>query len=555
MNYIAEYAEKIQSGEIITSYKVRRVYIKLVEELNDPCSEWEYGEKKANHAITFIESYCKHSKGKLGGKPLLLELWQKALIAATFGVIHKIDETRRFQEVMLIVGRKNGKSVLASAIGLYMMVADGEPGAEVFAAATMRDQAKIIWLEAKRMVKKSPVLLRRIKPLVAELVGDFNDSFFKPLGSDSDTLDGLNVHCALLDEIHAWKTKDLYDVIFDGTSAREEPLIFITSTAGTIRESIYDIKYDEAEILIKSYDDPNIAGKNERFFPVIYELDERKEWTDPDCWVKANPGLGTIKQTKQLAAKVSKAIQNPMLVKNLVCKDFNIRETSSEAWLTFEQLNNQSVFDLLELKPNYAIGGVDLSITTDLTAACIMFMLPNDDTLYFHHMYWLPEDLLENREQDDKIPYSIWRDMGLLRTTPGNKINYKDVVEWFVEMRNSFGIYIPWIGYDDYSAGYFVEDLKKEFGKECPDNVQQGAKTLAGPLVALGADLSAKRINYNNNPITKWCLSNVSVTQDRNANLLPCKTTNQRRRIDGFAAMLDAYVMHDRHREDYANLI
>ena len=316
MNFIAEYAEKIESGEIITSYKVKRVYLQLVKELADPESEWEYSESRAAHAIEFVESYCKHSKGKLGGKPLLLELWQKALVAATFGVIHKIDETRRFQEVMLIVGRKNGKSVLASAIGLYMMIADGEPGAEIFAAATMRDQAKIIWLEAKRMVKKSPVLLKRIKPLVAELVGDFNDSFFKPLGSDSDTLDGLNVHCALLDEIHAWKTKELYDVIFDGTTAREQPLIFITSTAGTIRESIYDIKYDEAENLIKSYDDPNIQGKNDRFFPVIYELDDRKEWTDPRCWVKANPGLGTIKQTKQLAAKVGKAQQKPLLDRN-----------------------------------------------------------------------------------------------------------------------------------------------------------------------------------------------------------------------------------------------
>lgn len=555
MNYVAEYARQIEAGEVLVPYKVRRVYLQLIKELSDPEGEWEYGETKANHAIEFCEAYCKHSKGKLGGKPLDLELWQKALVAATFGVIHKIDETRRFQEVMLIVGRKNGKSVLASAIGLYMMIADGEPGAEIYAAATMRDQAKIIWLEAKRMVKKSPVLLRRIKPLVAELVGDFNDSFFKPLGSDSDTLDGLNVHCALLDEIHAWKTKELYDVIVDGTSAREEPLIFITSTAGTIRESVYDLKYTEAENLIKSYDDPNIAGKNERFFPVIYELDSREEWKDPACWVKANPGLGTIKQTKQLAAKVEKAKQNPMLVKNLICKDFNIRETSSEAWLTFEQLNNQAIFDIRQLKPRYGIGGVDLSITTDLTAACVLFMLPGDETIYFQHMYWLPEDLLETRERDDKIPYTLWRDMSLLRTTPGNKVNYKFVADWFMEMRTEFDVYLPWIGYDDYSAEYFVADLKEKFGEECPERVQQGAKTLAGPLRALGADLDAKRINYNNNPITKWCLSNVAVTEDRNANLLPCKTSNQRRRIDGFAAMLDAYVVLGRHQEEYLGII
>jgi phage terminase large subunit-like protein len=555
MNPIFEYVRQIEAGEVTVGYKVRRVYQQLVKELADPESEWEYSESKANHAIDFCESYCKHSKGKLGGKPLLLELWQKALIAATFGVIHKIDETRRFQEVMLVVGRKNGKSVLASAVGLYMMVADGEPGAEVYACATKKDQAKIIWLEAKRMVKKSAVLLRRIKPLVAELVADEYDSFFKPLGSDSDTQDGLNVHCALLDEIHAWKTKDLYDVIFDGTTAREEPLIFITSTAGTVRESVYDLKYDEAEILIKSYDDPNIAGRNDRFFPVIYELDNREEWKDPACWAKANPGLGTIKQLKQLAAKVAKAIQNPILVKNLICKDFNVRETSSEAWLTFEQLNNPATFDIRALKPRYGIGGVDLSQTTDLTAACVAFMVPGDETVYFSHMYWLPEDLLETREQDDKIPYTLWRDMGLLRTTPGNKVNYKHVVEWFKELREEFDIYIPWIGYDDYSAEYFVAELKEEFGAECPEKVQQGAKTLAGPLRELGADLDANRINYGNNPITKWCLSNVAVTEDRNANLLPCKTSNPRRRIDGFAAMLDAFVELGRRREEYLSLI
>ena len=555
MNYITEYARQIDSDEVVVSYKVKRVYLQLIKELNSLESEWEYSESKANHAISFIESYCKHSKGKLGGKPLLLELWQKALISATFGVVHKIDETRRFQEVMLIVGRKNGKSVLASAIGLYMMIADGEPGAEVFAAATMRDQAKIIWLEAKRMVKKSPVLLKRIKPLVAELIGDFNDSFFKPLGSDSDTLDGLNVHAALLDEIHAWKTKELYDVIFDGTTAREQPLIFITSTAGTIRESIYDIKYDETENLIKSYDDPNMIGKNERFFPVIYELDDRKEWTNPDCWVKANPGLGSIKQLNQLKAKVEKAQQNPLLVRNLLCKDFNLRQTVSEAWLTFEQLNNEAKFNVLELKPRYGIGGADLSSTTDLTCATCIFKVLDNETIYVKQMYWLPEELLESRENDDKIPYSIWRDMGLLRTTPGNKVHYKFVTQWFEELQSEFDIYIPWIGYDGWSAEYWVEEMRNLYGKDSMEKVIQGKLTLSGPMKALGADLEANKINYNNNPVLKWCLSNTAIDVDKNLNIQPCKINNQRRRIDGFASLLNAYVALDRHLDEYNNMI
>lgn len=536
------------------STKVYKVYKELARIINDPNSEWEYDPAKANHAIEFIENYCRHSKGKMGGKPFILELWQKALVAAAFGIVHKIDGTRKFQEVMLVVGRKNGKSTLAAAIGLYLQVADGEPGAEIYAVATKKDQAKIIWLEAKRMVRKSPSLRKRMKTLVSEINAEFNDSFFRPLGRDSDTLDGLNVHGALLDEIHAWKDQNLYDVIVDGTTAREEPLVFITTTAGTVRESVYDIKYDEAERVINGYEDPN-GYKNERFLPIIYELDNRKDWQEEDCWYQANPGLGTIKQIDQLRNKVEKAKANPLLVKNLLCKDFNIRETATEAWLTFEQLNNAATFDLKKLKPRYGIGGSDLSSTTDLTCGTVLFMVPGDDTIYVLQMYWLPEDLLDKRVREDKIPYDKWRDMGLLRTVPGNKIHYKYVKEWFLEVQNEYDIYIPWHGYDSWSADYYVEDMRSSFGKDGMEPVIQGKKTLSGPMKRLGRDLEAKRINYNNNPILKWCLSNTAVDVDKNDNIQPVKTSNQRRRIDGTVSLLCAYVVLERHYEDYINLI
>lgn len=553
-NPIIEYFNWINNNRKKVNDKIYRVYKELIRLIYDSESEWEYNPKKANHALEFIENYTKHSKGKMGGKPFILEFWQKALIATTFGIVHKIDGTRKYQEVLLIVARKNGKSTLAAAIGLYLQVADGEPGAEVYACATKKDQAKIIWLEAKRMVKKSPILKKRIKPLVAEMVADFNDSFFKPLGSDSDTLDGLNVHGALLDEIHAWKYKDLYDVIVDGTTAREEPLIFITTTAGTIRESVYDIKYDEAEQVINGYGDPN-GYKNERLLPIVYELDKRDEWTDPEAWPKANPGLGTIKRLDQLKTKVNKAKMNPLLVKNLLTKDFNIRETSSEAWLTFEQLNNQEIFNISALKPKYGIGGTDLSSTTDLTAAKVIFMLPNNSKIYVMQMYWLPEDLLEKRSKEDKIPYDLWHEQGLLRTTPGNKIHPKFVTEWFLEIRNEYGIYLPWIGYDAWSADYWIEEMKSHFGEEAMIKVFQGKKTLSGPLYSLGADLEKKIINYNNNPIDKWCLSNTAIEVDKNLNIQPVKTGNQRRRIDGTAALLNAYVVLQEKMQDYINMI
>lgn len=536
------------------STKVHKVYNELVRIINDHKSEWEYDSNKANHAIEFIENYCKHSKGKFGGKPFILELWQKALVAATFGIVHKIDGTRKYQEVMLVVARKNGKSTLAAAIGLYLQIADGEPGAEVYACATKKDQAKIIWLEAKRMVKKSPVLRKRIKPLVAEMTGDFNDSFFKPLGRDSDSLDGLNVHGALLDEIHAWQDQNLYDVIVDGTTARDEPLIFITTTAGTIRERVFDLKYDEAERVINGYEDPG-GYKNERFLPIIYELDRRKDWTEEECWYQANPGLGTIKKLDQLRNKVNKAKENPLLVRNLLCKDFNIRETSSEAWLTFEQLNNPATYSLDLLRPRYGIGGSDLSATTDLTNGTVIFMVPGDNTIYVLQMYWLPEELLEQRVKEDKIPYDIWRDMGLLRVVPGNKVHYKHVTEWFLEVQREHDIYLPWHGYDGWSAEYYVQEMKSSFGKDGMEPVIQGKKTLSGPMKNLGADLESKRINYNNNPILKWCLSNTAIETDKNLNIQPCKTNNQRRRVDGMAGLLNAYVTLENHYEDYINMI
>lgn len=554
MNYILEYYQQIKTGKETVSKKVERVYRKLVFDLTDEQSEFEFNEKRANHVITFIEKYCKHSKGKLGGKPFLLELWQKSMLSALFGFIHKIDGTRKYRELVFIVARKNGKSALGSAIALYMLMADGESGPEIVSAATKKDQAKIIWLESKRMVKKSPALSKRIRPLVAELICDGNDGSFKPLSSDSNTLDGLNIHLSLIDELHAIEDKNLYDVIVDGMTAREQPISVITTTAGTVREGIFDIKYDECERIINGYDDPN-GYKDERVLPIIYELDNRSEWVDESAWKKANPGLGTIKSIDQLKTKVHKAKANPLLVKNLLTKDFNIRETTSEAWLTFEQINNTLKFDIKQLKPSYGIGGADLSSTTDLTAACVLFRAPGDDKLYFEHMYWLPDELLERRTKEDKIPYDIWYEMGLLRTCPGNSVHAKHVTQWFIEMMNEKGIYLPFIGYDSWSAKYWVEEMQGYFGEESMRPVIQGKKTLSSPMKTLGAYLDSKLIVYNNNPITKWCLTNTAVDIDKNDNIQPIKTSHSRRRIDGLAAMLNAFTVYMDKQNDYLNMI
>lgn len=553
-NPVLEYWRKIKSGEEKVGVKIYLTYKKLAYDCEHP-NEYFYSPARANHILEFAENYCRHSKGKLGGQRVRLMLWEKAALAAAFGFID-INGIRKFRRVALIVGKKNGKSLLASIVGLYLQIADGENGPEVYAVATKRDQAKIIWQEAKRMVNKSPTLRRRINPLSYELSSEsYNDGTFKPLASDSNTLDGLNVHGALLDEIHQWKSgRELYDIIVDGTTAREQPLIFITSTAGRIREDIYDFIYDEGKRIINGYFDDE-GYKDEHSLFLIYELDNKNEWQYEELWIKANPGLNVIKNLSQLRDKVNKAKQNPDLVKNLLCKEFNIPENSVESWLDWDTLNNEATFDVSELKPRYCIGGADLSSTTDLTAAKALFMLPDDEHIYVLSMYWIPEELVAKKVETDHIPYDIWIQKGYMRTCPGRKIDYKCVTQWFIEIQQKLDIYVYKVGFDNWSAEYWVREMEETFGKYVMEPVIQGTKTLSNPMKNLKVDLESKLINYNNNPIDKWCLSNTAKKEDVNGNIQPVKTSVATRRIDGTAALLDAYTILLKIRDEYMTLI
>ena len=569
MNYIQEYVDKIRSGEIIVSSKVKTLYYKLEDDIKNPKEmkiydeindEYEnhryiFDESKANRPIQFIEKFCKHSKGrKFAGKPVKLELWQKAFISAIYGFVDEETGFRKYRKALLFIARKNGKSTLAAALGLYMLTSDGEAGAECYSIATKKDQAKIVWKEAKRMVKKSPVLLKRVRPLVAELYYEKQEAVFLPLSSDSNSLDGLNAYYVSADEVQAMKDKNLIDVTYDSMSSREQALFLETSTMGTVRESVFDDEYEYAKNIIHGYTDKNSEFIDETLLPVIYELDKKEEWLDEKCWIKANPGLGTIKQIKELRDKVSKAKIKPNEQKNLLCKDFNLRETSVSSWLTYDELNNEETFDLAKMKVKYGIGGTDLSRTTDLTAAKVIFMIPNNPKIFVMQMYWLAEELLEERIRDDKIPYDKWKERGLLRTCPGNKVHPKYVTQWFLEIRDDYGIYLPWIGYDAWSAEYWVEEMKGYFGEEAMVKVYQGKKTLSSPMQNLGADLKSKLVVYNNNPIDKWCLSNTNVDTDRNGNIQPDKS-KKRLRIDGTSALLDAYVVFEQKKNDYLNVI
>ncbi len=553
-NPIIEYWNLIESGQEIVSKKIYYTYQKLAKDLNDRDSEYYYSPKRANHAIEFIETYTCHIKGAMGGKPLLLNLWQKALVASIFGFID-IEGNRKYRRAILIVAKKNGKSLLASAIGLYLMIADNESGAEIYSAALKKDQAKIIWNVARSMVRKSPALKKRIKCLVAELNSDCNDSVFKPLCSDSDGLDGSNNHGILMDEIWAWKNgKVLYDILVDGTISRSQALTLITSTAGTVRQDIYDAIYSECERIINGYIGLD-TFKDDRTIAFIYELDNRKEWKKPECWKKANPNIGVSFKYSYLEEKVKLALQNNKLVKNLLCKHFDMPETGSESWLTYEQLNNKATYDLKALKPKYGIVGIDLSFGgTDLCCCTVLFRVKNDPVIYIKQMYWLPADKLEQSIRNDKVPYDEWLGLGLLRLSEGNRINYKDITAWLLELKNQHDIYLHRIGYDRWSSTYLVDELEQYFGKITVP-IAQGAKTFNTPMRLFSSDLEKQLINYDDNPITLWCLANSSVTIDSNQNMYLCKTSDSTKRIDGVAAMLDAYIVYLDELNNYMAMV
>ena len=545
MNYVTEYVKQIEAGNIITSKRVYKQYKKLAEEIANP-GQYIFDEKKANRPVEFIERFCKHSKGEWAGQPVRLELFQKAYINALFGFVDKETGYRRYKESFFMVARKNGKSTMLAGIALYMMIADGEAGADCYSTATKKDQAKIIFDEVCHMVQQSPELKRYIKKRKSDLYFPLTMSKLQPLGKNSDTLDGLNAQLVIMDELHGVKDRNLYEVMKQSQSARRQPLLIMITTAGTVRECIFDDMYDYAGKVA----DGTIT--DETFLPIMYELDDRNEWKDPTAWRKANPALGSIKKLEDLMTKVERAKQNPKDLTGVLCKDFNIRENSATAWLTFDTINNETCFDINEFRGKWAIGGADLSLTTDLTCATLLTM-DKDLNRYVTQMYFLPEDNFQKHIQEDRIPYDKWKEAGLLRLCKGNTIDYSDVTAWFIEMVKEKGITPAWVYYDSWSARYWVEEM--EGNGFTMVRCIQGAKTLSLPMQHLQADLEAKKVIYNNNPILKWCLSNTCVEEDRNGNIMPKKSSNPRRRIDGTASLLDSYVGLYEHYNEFTGAL
>lgn len=543
MNYVREYYDRIISGDIITSRRVKAVYERLIQEMGDKCSPYYFDEEAGERPILFIETFCKQSQGSIGA-PLRLELFQKAYIQLLFGWLEKETGYRRFRETMFLCGRKNGKSTLLSGIALYMLIADYEGAAEIYSVATKKDQAKKVLTEAVNMVKQSPKLRAVVKKRRNDIYFPATSSIFEALASDSNTLDGLNSHAVIIDELHAIRDRNLYEVMKQSTSSRRQPLVVMITTAGTVRECIFDNMYE------LSCDLADGKKKDDTFLPILYELDARDEWTNPQMWIKANPGLGKIKQYKTLANFVERAKNSPADLPGVLCKDFNIRENESNAWLSFEQIKNSATFDISEVYNTYAIGGCDLSATTDLTAATLLIRKPKDPTVYVLQQYFLPRARIEKLEEKNtnEAPYRLWAERGLLTVCEGNRVNYSDVTAWYCQMRDEHKIDAFKIGYDRALAGYWVEEMKSNGFTMEP--VAQGAFTWSQPMREMGAAFADKIVNYNNNPMLVWCLSNTAVKKSGLNNIQPVKITDKRR-IDGAVSLLNAWVIYVKYYDDF----
>lgn len=545
MNYILAYWEAIESGKVTVCRRVRAVYGRLVKEIQepDPDSPYYFDEEAGARPIEFAERFCKQSQGVIGA-PLVLELFQKAYIQALFGFLEKETGYRRYRETMFLVGRKNGKSTLLAAIALYMLIADYEGAAEIYSVATKKDQAKKVLTEAINMVKQSPELRAVLRKRRNDLYFPATASTLEALASDSNTLDGLNSHAVIIDELHAIKDRNLYEVMKQSTSSRRQPLVVMITTAGTVRESVFDNLYELAA---------KIADGEERedtFLPILYELDSRDEWTDPAKWEKANPGLGTIKQYKTLSDFVERAKINPDDLPGVLCKDFNVREVSANVWMSYEAIQSSRRFSLLDVYNTYALGGCDLSATTDLTCATLLIRKPRDHIVYVLQQYFLPEKRVKQLEEKrtNEAPYRRWAERGLLTICPGNRVNYSDVTGWFCHMRDKYKIDCIKVGYDRALAGYWVDEMSSN-GFEM-EAVAQGPYTWSQPMREMGAALEAKQVNYNGNPILVWCLTNTAVKKSGLNNIQPVKISDSRR-IDGTVSLLNAWVMYVKYYEDF----
>ena len=544
MSFLMDYIHEIESGRIIAGRELKSVLNDLKNDLNDP--RFIYDEAPGKLRIEFIEKFCKHTKSPFNGQPFLLELWERALLECAYGFKMADTGLRRFNEVILLIARKNGKTTFIAGIDLAEFFLS-RGGTDIVCASNTNDQASILFEEINNMREQSKALRneKRSKKNIFYIYSPKNKNKIKKLSAQSRNKDGYNIEVGCIDEVHEMTDSKVYDAIKQSQSTKKEPLIFIITTEGTTVDGFLDTKLEYCRKMIKG------DIKDIRILPWLYTQDNIDEiFTDPTSWTKSNPSLGNIKLRSYLEDMMVKS-QNDLSTRvTMLCKDFNIKQLDSGSWLTFNDLNNEERFNLEELRDSYAIGGVDLSSTTDLTAA-VLLVIKNGKKYVIPH-FFMPSDLIEQRVKEDKIPYDLWIKKGLVTTTDGNQNDFSLVTQWFLSMVRAYGIRPLWIGYDPWNSQYWVKEM--EDAGFTMEKIRQGIYTLSEPMKQLEGDLKNKLVIYDNNPILKWCLSNTQAKVDVNGNIQPSKLNSKLKRIDGCVALIITYAVLSRYKNEYENM-
>lgn len=488
-----------------------------------------FDSEAADHAVWFF-SLLKHSKGEWAGQEFKLADWQEQdIIRVIFGWKRK-DGTRRFRTAYTEVPRKNGKTTKAAGVGLYMTAGDQEPGAEVYSAATKKDQAKICHDIAVSMVKSSDQLSEFVGVLRNNIHCLNLGSKFEALGADADTLDGLNPSCAIIDESHAHKDRRVYDVLVTGMGARRQPLTYIITTAGTYdTESIGWELHDYAEKVLEG------TIVDEHFFAFIAAADPEDDWKDPKTWYKANPNLGISVKEDYIASQCRKAVESIAFQNTFLRYHLNIWTSQVTRWLDMDVWKKcGNPVDENELKGRLCYGGLDLASKIDLTAFALVF--PREGSYDVLMRFWLPEDDLKKRMARDRASYDRWAKAGFLELTPGNVVDYDFITKQVGRDAKMFSL--QEVGFDPWNATQTAINLEEDHGIKMVE-MRQGMFTLGGPTKELERLLRGGKIRHGNQPVLTWNASNVAVKVDENENMRPVKDKSTGR-IDGIMALVMA---------------
>ena len=538
-NYILDYYQAIKSGEITVGQNIMRWYEQIVTGLQE--KRYTYNAKKASRAIKFIQGFCRHHEGPLAPELIKLELWQKAFLSVVFGILDSTGR-RQFREVVLIIARKNGKTLFAAAISAYMLYLDGEYGARVFYCAPKLQQAQLCFNGLYQMIQKEPELSSLSKKRRSDIYVASSNSSAEPLAFNAKKSDGLNPSLAVCDEIASWQGDaglKQYEVIKSALGARRQPMILSISTAGYINESIYDelIKRCTAVLLGTS--------KETRLAPFLYMIDDVEKWNDINELQKSNPNLGVSVSVDYLLEEIAVAEGSLSKKAEFITKYCNIKQNASTAWLEAETVNRASSadFSLDDFRDMYCVGGIDLSMTTDLTACCIA--IERDDTIYVFTKFFLPREKIDEATARDQLPYSQYITRGQLVPSGENVIDYEDCFSWFRMLVEEYQIYPLKIGYDRFSAQYLVQEMK-QYGFHM-DDVYQG-ENLTGVINDTEGLLKDGKIQIGAHAdLMKVHLFDSALKINSETNRRRLVKISKNAHVDGMAALLDAMCMRAKY--------